>query len=212
MGLIGRALELVFGSGGNLVRETAEVFRENAENGAQRAVQLRGDALAQFAKEFRTENRGLFDRIMDALNRIPRPAMALGTLGLFTAAMIDPIWFASRMQGIALVPEPLWWLLGAIVSFYFGARHQVKNQHFQKQVAASLALTPEVMRNIDTLDDMAQERRASPEQPAPTARTEPPVISAPPALNLNVAPRQAPGTPASVFPNNAALRDWALNQ
>jgi hypothetical protein len=26
------------------------------------------------------------------------------------------------MQGLQLVPEPLWWLLGAIVSFYFGAR------------------------------------------------------------------------------------------
>jgi hypothetical protein len=25
------------------------------------------------------------------------------------------------------VPEPLWWLLGAIVSFYFGARHQSKS-------------------------------------------------------------------------------------
>ena len=46
--------------------------------------------------------------------------MAIGTIGLFVSAMIDPIWFASRMQGIALVPEPLWWLLGAIVSFYFG--------------------------------------------------------------------------------------------
>ena len=26
------------------------------------------------------------------------------------------------MQNLNLVPEPLWWLLGAIISFYFGAR------------------------------------------------------------------------------------------
>ena len=26
------------------------------------------------------------------------------------------------MVGLREVPEPLWWLLGAIVSFYFGAR------------------------------------------------------------------------------------------
>jgi hypothetical protein len=26
------------------------------------------------------------------------------------------------MVGLAEVPEPLWWLLGAIVGFYFGAR------------------------------------------------------------------------------------------
>ena len=36
--------------------------------------------------------------------------------------MVNPIWFASRMQGIALVPQPLWWLMGAIVSSYFVAR------------------------------------------------------------------------------------------
>jgi hypothetical protein len=26
------------------------------------------------------------------------------------------------MAGLAGVPEPLWWLLGAVVGFYFGAR------------------------------------------------------------------------------------------
>ena len=34
----------------------------------------------------------------------------------------SPAGFGTRMQSLALVPEPLWWLLGAIVSFYFGAR------------------------------------------------------------------------------------------
>ena len=43
--------------------------------------------------------------------------MAFGVLGLFIAAMVDPIWFADRMAGLSLVPEPLWWLMGAIVSF-----------------------------------------------------------------------------------------------
>ena len=154
MGLIDRIFGLVFGNGGNLIRDTAEVFVENAEKGAAREAVMRGDALAQYASEFAVQNRGLFDRFMDALNRIPRPAMALGTLGLFTAAMVDPIWFATRMQGIALVPEPLWWLLGAIVSFYFGARHQLKNQQFQKQIASTMALTPQVIRNINTLNEM----------------------------------------------------------
>jgi hypothetical protein len=48
--------------------------------------------------------------------------MALGTIGLFVFAMADPQAFAARMVGLAEVPEPLWWLLGAIVGFYFGAR------------------------------------------------------------------------------------------
>jgi hypothetical protein len=88
---------------------------------------------------------------MDGLNRLPRPALALGTLGLFVSAMVDPVWFASRMQGIALVPEPLWWLLGAIVSFYFGARHQAKGQEFQIRVAQSMAQVPQVVSNLRTL-------------------------------------------------------------
>ena len=67
---------------------------------------------------------------MDGANRLPRPALALGTLGLFVAAMIDPLWVSQQVQGIALVPELMWWLLGVIVSFYFGARHQVKSQQF----------------------------------------------------------------------------------
>lgn len=72
--------------------------------------------------EFQYERPGLFDRAMNGVNRMPRPFLALGTLGLFVYAMVDPAGFASRMVGLGYVPEPLWWLLGAIVSFYFGAR------------------------------------------------------------------------------------------
>lgn len=141
MGVIDRAMGMIFGRGGNVVRDTVEVFRENSENGAERDSQLSLAALAQFASEFEQKERGFFDRVVDGMNRIPRPAMALGTLGLFVAAMVDPIWFASRMEGVALVPEPLWWLLGAIVSFYFGARHQTKGQEFQQTVVRTLAKT-----------------------------------------------------------------------
>ncbi len=152
MGLISGIIGLIFGGGRNVVRETVEVFRENAEAGAARERQVQGDALAQFGAEFASGRRGWFDRFMDGLNRLPRPAMALGTLGLFVVAMIDPLWFAARMQGIALVPEPLWWLLGVIVSFYFGARHQNKAQNFQRDIAASMARLPEAMTNIVALE------------------------------------------------------------
>ena len=151
MGLIGQVLGVLFGPGRNVLRETAEVFRENAEAGAGRAADLRGQAMAQFGAEFARAPAGRFDRFMDGLNRLPRPALALGTLALFVAAMVDPIWFAQRMQGIALVPEPLWWLLGVVVSFYFGARHQVKAQAFQREIAASLARAPEVAQAVAAL-------------------------------------------------------------
>ena len=112
MGLIGQVFSLLFGGGGNVIRDTAEVFRENAEGASQRAAAMRGAALAQFAAEFAHPRQGVFDRALDAINRLPRPALAIGTLALFVSAMVDPVWFAARMTGIALVPEPLWWLLG----------------------------------------------------------------------------------------------------
>ena len=110
--------------------------------------------MVQFGQEFVVERKGWFDRFMDGLNRLPRPALALGTLGLFVSAMVDPLWFSARMQGIALVPEPLWWLLGVIVSFYFGARHQSKTQSFQRDIAATMARAPQVIENIRALEAM----------------------------------------------------------
>ncbi len=139
MGLIARVVELIFGGSRNVLKETAEVFRENSEGASVRASQYQASALTQFSGEFLPGSRGAFDRFMDGVNRLPRPMMALGCLGLFVMAMVDPDGFALRMQGIALVPEPLWWLLGVVVSFYFGARHQAKGQAFQQQMADSLA-------------------------------------------------------------------------
>lgn len=153
MGLIQTLAGLLFGSR-NVVRETAEVFRENAEAAAARASGLQGQVLAQYAAEFALPRPGWFDRLMDGLNRLPRPALALGTLALFAAAMVDPLWFAARMQGIALVPEPLWWLLGVIVTFYFGARHQLKSQDFQREIATTMARVPAVLENLSQIAEL----------------------------------------------------------
>ncbi|MEO1239961.1 MAG: holin family protein [Pseudomonadota bacterium] len=151
MGLIGQVFATLFGGDRNIIRETAEVFVENAEAGADRHAAFQQAALQQFASEFGFERRGVFDRVIDGLNRLPRPMLALGTLGLLVSALVDPVWFAQRMQGIALVPQPLWWLMGAIVSFYFGARHQVKTQEFQRSIAATMARVPKVTANIAAL-------------------------------------------------------------
>ena len=103
-------------------REVSEVLVENKTKAAEQQHEEFQSALEQLGKEFGRERLGWFDALVDGLNRLPRPALALGTIGLFTFAMADPVAFAIRMQGLALVPDPLWWLLGAIVSFYFSAR------------------------------------------------------------------------------------------
>lgn len=72
-----------------------------------------------------------FDRCINALNRLPRPVFALATPALFAYAMADPEGFSTRMRALALVPDPLWWLLGAVVTFYFGAREA----HYRRERA-----------------------------------------------------------------------------
>ena len=139
MGVVTAVLDAALGGGRNVLTETVEAFRPNAEADAARAADLRSSALVQFGQEFALTRKGWFDRLMDGVNRLPRPMLALGTLGLLVSAMVDPVWFAARMAGIALVPEPLWWLLGVIVSFYFGARHQAKGQAFRLSVAETVA-------------------------------------------------------------------------
>jgi hypothetical protein len=125
MGLISEILGL-----GKSIGQVAEVFVPNKTK-AQAQAHLRAiGAQAQFAAEFQTTHSGFFDRLVDALNRLPRPVMALGTVGLFSYAMVDPIGFTTRMQGLDYVPDPLWWLLGAVVSFYFGAREM---HHFRQR-------------------------------------------------------------------------------
>ena len=157
--MIATILGALFGGKRNVITETAGVFRENAEAGAQRRAQYAQAALSQYAAEFQHQRRGLFDRLIDGLNRLPRPMMALSTFALLGSAMFDPLWFAQRMQGLALVPEPLWWLMGTIVAFYFGGRFQAKSQDFKKSAAEAAALAPKVM---DTIAHLRTLRHDSP--------------------------------------------------
>lgn len=152
--MISDLFRMLFGDGRNFVRETAEVFTVNREAQAQRDLTHTQAAMAQFASEFAAPKKHWFDGLMDGINRLPRPLLALGTIGLIISAMVDPAWFAARMVGLAAVPEPLWWLLGTIVAFYFGGRYQVKRQQFDAQrQAAVVPLVLESQRQIEAFAD-----------------------------------------------------------
>ncbi|MEM9199554.1 MAG: holin family protein [Pseudomonadota bacterium] len=183
------------------VKDVAEVFRVNAEAEAERAHLEEVDARAQFAAEFRAEP-GMFNRLMDAVNRLPRPALALGCLGLFVYAMSDPVGFAARMQGLQLVPEPLWWLLGAIVSFYFGARE------LQYLRSDRRAIAPEdVARTMRRVQEIEAMQPAAPAQPAPVDPKAAP-LRAPEAPDLRAQPA-VPDDPSEAFVDNPALAEFA---
>lgn len=191
--MIGDLFGMLFGSGRNALRETVEIFRPNAEAEAMRNAAREAAALSQFAAEFGIERKGWFDRFVDGLNRLPRPMLALGTLGLFVSSMTDPVWFAQRMQGIALVPEPLWWLMGAIVSFYFGARHQAKAHDLNRSLALTLARAPEVVRQIEALEGYRPQ-------------SEPLLLEG--EDDEALLPEARHSASAGRYPDNAALEAW----
>ncbi len=124
MGIISSLLGLGGAAGqiGGAVGRVAEVFVPNRTKDMALQHEEFTAALSQFGDEFKQGQTGFFNRFVNGLNRLPRPILALGTVALFVYAMWDPAGFVTRMQGLAFVPEPLWWLLGAVVSFYFGAR------------------------------------------------------------------------------------------
>lgn len=137
---LGRAL---FGGGtralGDSVTKVAEVFTPNATRALELGTDAYAAAHASHLAEFQHAGPGRFDAFVNGLNRLPRPMLALGTLALFVYAMADPVGFARRMQALATVPEPLWWLLGAVVAFYFGAReaHHSRLGKFTPPVVSS---------------------------------------------------------------------------
>lgn len=124
---------------GAAASSVAEVFTPNATKKMERAHEAYIAALDEHGEEFKHARAGSFDAVVNGLNRLPRPMLALGTLSLFAYAMVDPVNFAQRMVGLGYVPEPLWWLLGAIVSFYFGAREA---HYFRARGSAAPAPAP----------------------------------------------------------------------
>jgi len=184
------------------IRSTAEVFVENKTKRAEMEHAEHVASLEQLGAEFAIARQGWFDRLIDGINRLPRPCLALGTLGLFAFAMADPISFGVRMQGLALVPEPLWWLLGAIVSFYFGAREL---HHFRGPTGTVAPAAVEAvlgrMRDIRAQEPLVLDQPVGPVGPAGEAVTD--VAPEEVVTQIDTAPR-----PAHVPGQNAALDEW----
>lgn len=139
---LGKSAESISGA----VETVAEIFVPNKTKESRQQHEEFTASLEQFSTEFTQTPSGPFDRFVNALNRLPRPVLALGTVGLFVYAMVDPSGFTTRMQGLAFVPDPLWWLLGAVVSFYFGAREL----HYLRGGRNALAQTLPAVRPVGT--------------------------------------------------------------
>lgn len=121
--MLGKLLSLLIGGGAKAISDAITPFTGDK-------VQSEGDRhdenvgrLAQYAAEFADrQNRTGWDSLVDGLNRLPRPLMAFGVIALFVWASLDPVRFAAAAQAWALIPDEMWVVLGAIVTFFFGDR------------------------------------------------------------------------------------------
>ncbi|MEM9434082.1 MAG: 3TM-type holin [Pseudomonadota bacterium] len=187
---------------GKSVKDVSEVFRPNATRAMELEHQTFAGVLSQYGQEFVLPNATWFDSFVNGLNRLPRPMMALGTMGLFGFAMVDPIAFSARMQGLSYVPEPLWWLLGAIVSFYFGAREL----HYARRNIPFRPTPPQPEPVAQPVPEPEMVNRPARRQPKPRA----PVVLTTPVSDTQRRLDQAPKPARPLRPNteNAALDAW----
>ena len=212
MGMIDRFIGL--GQGvtalGSAATGMAEVFTQNATRKMELEEEAYARAIAQHTAEFAQSPGNWWDCAMNGLNRLPRPLLTLGTIGLFVYAMVEPVGFSARMQGLALVPEPLWWLMGAIVSFYFGAREA---HYFRRRVWPRASVRTKVVAADDgwraphvPVGNAEDDGWTAPQVPV----GEPAAVVAEVEQHLDSVPQAQPVTrPADGFADNAALRDWA---
>lgn len=80
--------------------------------------------------------RGAFDRLVGALDRLPRPVLTWATLALFAAAVVAPDWFTARMTTLAQLPDSVWWGLGAVLGLHVGARAQSHVEEARRDAVA----------------------------------------------------------------------------
>ena len=145
--MVGKLLSGLFGGGigqvADGVSKVAGIFGVNREAEAQRRHRRHTDdadvlisAQRQFAREFHAP-ANWFDSLINGVNRIPRPAMALTCLAPIWLAYFDPIGLAQAVNALALIPLELWGIIGGVFAFYFGSRAVKENK--QMRISAEAA-------------------------------------------------------------------------
>lgn len=163
MGVISTIVDKVVGSGVS-VPKILDAVMPNAEASDERSFELQKMVAERAMSEVVAGKKGIFNKCVDGMNRLPRPVLALGVIALFGYNFVDPIGFSVRMQGLQLVPEPMWWLMGVVVSFYFGARHAEKAQTFKRDVAVTAASVDTIVAGMKHTQELKASRDAVKEE------------------------------------------------
>ena len=121
-------------------------------------------SLEQFAAEFKSKRTSTgWDSCVDGRNRLPRPLITLGILGLFVLAPADPLRFLEIARAYQIMPDGFWALLSIITAFYFGGRMQVTRQ--QMTIAGgALDAAKEIVKVREAISDLAEEEQPKTER------------------------------------------------
>lgn len=76
-----------------------------------------------------TNNGGVFNALVDGINRLVRPLFTFGTIGLFVWAVVEPQPFTGAMSALSAMPIELWTIEGTIIAFWFGSKSIFGDKH-----------------------------------------------------------------------------------
>lgn len=166
--MLGKLLSFVIGGGVKAVSEAVTPFTGDKVQAEDNRHDESIARLSQYTAEFADrQGRTWWDSFIDGLNRLPRPLMAFGVISLFIWASADPARFAASAQAWALIPDEMWIVLGAIITFFFGDRTLLGMRRGKGP-------TPEQVRAVlDTQRSIADMLPATPPPPDSATPTVP---------------------------------------
>jgi hypothetical protein len=166
--------------GGDLLSKVGDLakvfFGSKGERDAAIADEMQAIQNSYMAELNAAEKIGWWARFVEGLNRLVRPFFTFGTVGLFTWCVVDPVAFQTAMVAMSAIPEAMWYLIYAVVGFWFGGRMLEKAPTRMKalnvkEVATLLAL----QKQMSGLNELPVETEVTPVEPevAPTVEPKP---------------------------------------
>jgi hypothetical protein len=115
---------------GKIVEALAGFFRDKNElSKAAKEVErildgfLHEEQLALIAQQGEGFGRGgWFNDLVDGMNRLVRPLVTYGVIGMFAFMLANPAQFKEVVEAAALTPAWMWALIATVIGFWFGGR------------------------------------------------------------------------------------------
>jgi hypothetical protein len=144
------------------VQGVGKVFFGSTEERDQQASDEIKSVQAGYQAEFMApEKKGKFNQFVDGANRLVRPFFTFGVVALFAWCVYDPAQFSVAMQALRLMPDNLWYVLFAIITFWFGSRTLIDHAAAKAQITGP---TEQQVSDVLNSQRQLQELRAAAQQ------------------------------------------------